>query len=330
MPVNRTAPRPHSTRLFHRPMELNRYMGMLTDLRRLWGVIHQGGVRVVRRQRMRTLILQLFRIISTLVLLPRITDCPAEPRRDHSAFDDENFRGHFRFRKQDFFRILAAVGFTDAVTGSPTWLRIGADGTQSLVRSDWALMVLLKKLATGASYKDIMRVVGGSKTVLSNAYLHLLEYLFVKYRERLCDFTFFRDQVTDFLRLMDDLTQHLHGIRCPYDGLVGIIDGKLYVTNRPGGAGCVRPNMRDTDAYSGKARRHGLKYQGVTTPVGLTVLEGPKGGPCHDSVMQRQSSIESDLHLLTAERKQADPNAAVLCVYGDSAYIETVHVARAR
>lgn len=330
MPVNRIAPRPHSIRLYHRPMEINRYMVTLADLQRMWITLHQGGVSVVRRQRMRTLIMHLFHMISALVLMPRVTDCPAEPRRGHSTFDDENFRSHFRFRKQDFFRLLAAVGLTNAVSGSPIWLHVGADGTKSVVPSDWSLMVLLKKLATGATYKDIMRVVGGSKTALSNTYLHMLEYLFFKYRDRLADFTYFRDHVSDFIRLMDALSQHLHGIPCPYDGLVGIIDGKLYVTNRPGGAGCVRPNMRDTDAFSGKARRHGLKYQGVTTPIGLAVLEGPKGGPVHDSTMQRLSRIESDLHVLTTERQQADPNASVLCVYGDSAYIETVHVARAR
>lgn len=277
MPVNRAAPRPHSARLYHRPLERLRLYGTLVDLRRMWTLVRVACPTPARRQRMRVRILHLFGLVMRLMWAPRVTDCPAQPRRHHSHFTDDNFLSHFRFRKQDFFRVLSAMGLTDAA-GSPVWLRVGSEGKHCVVPSDWALMVLLKRLATGATYRDMMCVVGGGKTALSNTFLHMLEMLFVKYRARLASLTFFRPHITAFMRLMHDLCRRLHGIACPFDGLVGVVDGKLYVTNRPTGPACRRPNMRDTDAFNGKARLHGLKYQGITTPVGLCVLEGPHGG----------------------------------------------------
>lgn len=66
--------------------------------------------------------------------------------------------------------------------------------------------------------------------------------------------------------------------------------------------------------------------QGVTLPVGLCVLEGPFGGPEADATMQVRSNLEDDLDILSTEIRAQDPNAALLCVYGDSAYRATLHV----
>lgn len=46
--------------------------------------------------------------------------------------------------------------------------------------------------------------------------------------------------------------------------------------------------------------------------------------------MQRLSELETELAQLTAERQAARAAEPVLCVYGDSAYTETRHVARSR
>ena len=70
--------------------------------------------------------------------------------------------------------------------------------------------------------------------------------------------------------------------------LIGFIDGHFVATNRPGGDDSfVRPNMYDTDVYNGKTKTHGLKYQAVTMPIGICILDGPFGGPESDAGMQK-------------------------------------------
>jgi hypothetical protein len=129
------------------------------------------------------------------------------------------------------------------------------------VPADWALMVLIKRLATGGRYRDVAAVLGGGKTVLCNTFLHMLSWMHAKYKDRLCDLKFFRPLVPDFVRLMDNLSMHLNGTPCPFPNLIAFVDGHLVATTRPGGEGCVRPNMYDTDVYNGHKKVHGLKYQ---------------------------------------------------------------------
>lgn len=66
--------------------------------------------------------------------------------------------------------------------------------------------------------------------------------------------------------------------------------------------------------------------QGVTLPVGLSVLEGPFAGPEADATMQVQSCLEPDLAQMSAIAQAQDPTVKLLCVYGDSAYRATMHV----
>jgi hypothetical protein len=60
-----------------------------------------------------------------------------------------------------------------------------------VVPSDWALMVLMKRMATGNRYRDVAAVVGGNKTELCVTFLHMLELLHDKYKDRLRNLKFF-------------------------------------------------------------------------------------------------------------------------------------------
>ena len=94
------------------------------------------------------------------------------------TFPDWEFTGHFKFRPQDFMRVLRALGLT-CPDGCPIFLRIGDNAQcQSVVRSDWAFAVLVKRLATGGRYRDLQAVLGGSKTVLCNTFLYMLTFLY--------------------------------------------------------------------------------------------------------------------------------------------------------
>jgi hypothetical protein len=77
--------------------------------------------------------------------------------------------------------------------------------------------------------------------------------------------------------------------------------------------------------FNGKERQHGLKFQAIAFPNGMCVLAGPYMGPQHDSTMMQLSNVERELQALTAALGLALP----LCLYGDSAYADTMHVIRA-
>ena len=78
--------------------------------------------------------------------------------------------------------------------------------------------------------------------------------------------------------------------------------------------------MFDFEVYNGKEREHGLKFQAICLPNGMTVLDGPYWGPESDSAMLLRSETESELEELTQRLQLAEP----LCVYGD----RCVHVMR--
>ena len=54
-----------------------------------------------------------------------------------------------------------------------------------LLRTDWSLMVFLKRMSANITYKDLRFVVGGSKTALCETFLHMLEYIYTKFCPRL-------------------------------------------------------------------------------------------------------------------------------------------------
>jgi hypothetical protein len=102
-----------------------------------------------------TLLLLMSMISSAfLTQVPRMTDDTALPRKGPNHFEEIQFKDHFRFRKRDFYRVLSAMGMT-VQPGNPTpvILHIGKQGTQSLVSSDWAFMVLLKRLSSACQYR---------------------------------------------------------------------------------------------------------------------------------------------------------------------------------
>ena len=63
----------------------------------------------------------------------------------------------------------------------------------------------------------------------------------------------------------------------------------------------------------------------MVLPNGLCVVNGPFLGNEHDSTMMLQSRLEDELQTLTALLHLVHP----LCMYGDSAYAESIHLVRA-
>ena len=114
-----------------------------------------GPPAVVRKRRRVMRMLQLA-LLGARVLwtLPRSQHAAHVPAKYAENFTDVEFKDHFRFEKQDFVQILGAMGLCSAHDKTqPAWIRVGRRGRHSVVRTDWMLMVLCKRLSSTASYK---------------------------------------------------------------------------------------------------------------------------------------------------------------------------------
>jgi hypothetical protein len=156
--------------------------------------------------------------------------------------------------------------------------------------------------------QDLRFVLGRSKTVLCDAFLHCLKVLHRKYHLRLSSMLPWQDYMPVFV-------QALQAKGAVYPNLVGLVDGHFQPFCRPGGSGCKNVNVFDFETFNGKEREHGLKFQVVTLPNGTGVCHGPHWGPRHDSTMLQQSKLEQELK--TMSRALRVPRNQPLCVYGD-------------
>ena len=110
-----------------------------------------------------------------LLSLPRDNSATLVRPRHPLDFGEAEFKDHFRFSRSDFFRLLTAFGLANVHdVHSARYIKVGT----RMVRTDWSLMVLLKRLSASVTYKDLRFVVGGSKTAVCETFLHLLEHLY--------------------------------------------------------------------------------------------------------------------------------------------------------
>ena len=147
MPTHRRHPRAHACRLFHTTLETQKLLTVVKDTTELLLAIHNHTTMPsAQKRRAIVLLLAVMTGSASLLTVPRMTDHIARPQKNHTRFEEVQFKEHFLF---------------------------GTDGTQSTIDSDWAFMVLLKRLSSGCHYRDIKCVLGGSKTALSNTFLHV-------------------------------------------------------------------------------------------------------------------------------------------------------------
>lgn len=216
--------------------------------------------------RRRLLLAAAVRVSGALLLLPRISEDMACARKRMTDWTEVTFKEDFRFRKHDFMRILHGMGLGDVHDSNrPRWIRVGTDSTQSLVCSAWALMVLIKRLASTCTYRDLKKVLGGSKTLLCETFLYMLGYVYARYHRRLCDLTWFEPHVDELIRLVDAQCLHHNGMHSPVDNIIGMLDGHFMHTTRPHGRGCRSRNFVDRHVYNGKGQRSLACPRGVTS-----------------------------------------------------------------
>ena len=81
-------------------------------------------------------------------------------------------------------------------------------------------MVMIKRLASTCTYRDLKKVLGGSKTLLCETFLYMLGYVYARYRQRLCDLTWFEPHVDELVRLVNAQCLHHNGMHCPVDNII--------------------------------------------------------------------------------------------------------------
>ena len=117
---------------------------------------HLPTLSSTTKKKLTVLLLLNMACAAVLTHIPRTSDDTALPRRDSTHFHEIQFKEHFRFRKQDFYRLLCALKLTVSPNDpTPQILHIGTTGTQSAVPSDWAMMVLLKRLSHASQYRYV-------------------------------------------------------------------------------------------------------------------------------------------------------------------------------
>jgi hypothetical protein len=162
------------------------------------------------------------------VLAPRTHHVSATPLRLTHDFEEDEFKDHFRWRPAHFMQLLAAFDLVSAQDAtSPIWMRVGRRGRQSWIRSDWGLMVLLKRLASASTYKDLRFVLGGNKTLLCDTFLFMLRRTYRQYATHTCSSLLkWEHYMLPFAKLLKDKGS-------PYENLIGLVDGTFLHMSAP-------------------------------------------------------------------------------------------------
>ena len=104
--LHRRQPRLRAIHRHHTSLEIRKLImviGNMADLIRL--IRNLPSPSTHKKQRL-TLLLMSMSSTVFLVHIPRLTDDTDSPRKGPSDFEEIQFKDHFRFRKQDFYRVL--------------------------------------------------------------------------------------------------------------------------------------------------------------------------------------------------------------------------------
>ena len=172
----------------------------------------------------------------------------------------------FRFQKNDIPRLVTALQLPDAIQC----------GMYSDLRASWveALYVILKRLAFPSRYSDMVpRFVRPvpQLSMICNKTLHWLDSI---WGLKLTDSNHQWLTPLNFMSFAN--SNYLKS--AALDNIWGLVDSTL--------RDIAHPVQNQWVIYNGHKRKHGLKYQSITTPNDIIAyLLGPFEGRSHDSNM---------------------------------------------
>ncbi|XRB22835.1 DDE Tnp4 domain-containing protein [Pseudoscourfieldia marina] len=218
------------------------------------------------------------------------------------------------FRRSDLFRLVSALGFGGGRTVRSSFRRYVCSG-------ETAILIVLVRLHDGRRWSELEDLFRRDHTQLSELFAETVHMLLDEHRHRLEDLSFFKPRMPGYAAAI----RHACTAKYPdveaLSDIWAFIDGTLRPCARPSAALFPGMNIQMT-CYSGHKRRHGLRYQAVTTPDGLIAhMFGPLPGRRHDLTLLRQSGLLEQLDGMYM------PNEQVFRMYGDPAYRPGAHIA---
>jgi len=253
-----------------------------------------------------SLILSCVLINHELVALPRVKPPSQGSIKDVSAWDDVQFYIQFRFRKGHFYHFLDAIRWLDA-RGRPLVMKFGNKGHKYTMRTDHLMMILLKQLGFPCCWADVMLILCGCETTLSDAFRFVLQYLYFEYVPLIQDLNRWKDRFPEFAKRLADMG-------APYDNLISFVDSHFDPSVRPGGDGCARLNLKDYQCYNILHKGHWLMFQGLVLVNGWAMVWGPFRGNANDAKSVIKADIIEDL------KKICDEIGVTYSHFADSAY----------
>ena len=213
---------------------------------------------------------------------------------------DDECEVEFRFKKQDIYRLSAALHLPDIFRCSNG---VVADHIE-------ALCMCLKRFTYPCRYADLVPRFGRPVPQLCMIINLVVDYLFDRYSYLLHNL----NQAWLSSQNLQMYADASHNKGAALDNCWGFIDG----TVRP----ICRPKENQRMVYNGHKRVHALKFQSSVTPNSLLAnLFGPVEGRRHDSGMLAMSGLLPQL-----QHMSFSPTGQAMCIYGDPAYPHRIHL----
>ena len=227
------------------------------------------------------------------------------PYYKYERFDLENLADdecevEFRFKKQDIYRLAAALHLPNIIK-----LENGV-----VFQPVEALCICLKRFTYPCRYADLLPRFGRPVPQLCMVTNHMVDYLFNRYGDLLQNL----DQPWLAPHHLQMYADAIHNKGAALENCWGFIDG----TVRP----ICRPKDNQRMVYNGHKRVHAIKFQSIVTPNGLIAnLFGPVEGRRHDSGILAMSGLLPQLQHISFS-----PTGQAMCIYGDPAYPHRIHI----
>lgn len=191
---------------------------------------------------------------------------------------DEEFLTHFRVTKQDFPRIVASIGWPSYKTKTKR--------NQYSTCPELTTLVILRRMASPCRWADLVHMFKKHPSHLSEIFWEGLCRFHNLRKHLMCD-----SLNSQFIaRKADIYSKAVHKKCVVLRRCIGFMDGTVIGISRPS------RNDEQNASYNGHKRKHGLKFQTITSPDGLILhAAGPIEGRRHDWALYVRSGIETQL-----------------------------------
>jgi hypothetical protein len=256
-------------------------------------------------------VLTLYTLIAFLLLeadQPRVRVTPSVSIRHRATFGrfgSEECISLFRFRPQDLPRLKATLRIPDQIRAGhgvdSGWVFSGQEG----------LLLLLRRLAYPCRWEDLVPIFGLYIEEMSTLFSWMISHVYE-------NFHYLLESLARWKPLFPSFAEACAEMGSPANlGVFGFVDGTLRQIDRPS-ARNGHGNMQRA-AYSGHKKKHGLKFESVSFPNGITAwLKGPYEGRRHDAFIIRTSGLLE--HIEDVVTDATATFGIPLAIYGDRAY----------